>query len=698
MTTRSPEVVRPRMRTDMAFLQTRDGLYVHGHGDAFLIKGAAAYRYLSALLPHLDGSTTLDDLVAGLPEAHASSVRSLIATLASRGVVFNAPDTRAVVDPEIRSRFAGQLALLEQHGDDGSGFLRAAQARVLVLGDEPEPAGAVDGSGPAAELAAALSANGVGSASGGLVRVETVAGLPDLTGFDLVCLVAADRPSPALFALADRARAAGAAFVSLSRIGDDLVLGPWQHGDRDGGCVYSAMLRMSDNAIPGVERVWQAAAAGVPAPAPATALPAAAVSIAVSMLGFEVFKVLTGRIPGDIEDQVVIIDPDRLTARIERVVRHPASPRGAAAPAPGEPDADVSEVERAYQRFRPVIADTVGLMRRFEDDDLSQIPVKVSAVIAPSADAAPIVAFGSGTLLEARVAVLEEAATRYAVNTHRRCPGLLAPAPPDAETVQAERITTWLGAAGPLAAEPLVAATDLADGRPLAIPRGAVLAGPWDRKAARFEPVLLGVVAAPTREEAVSRALIQAAGAYTVAAVAREELHLSPVETLPDPGDGAHEAESQQLRRLSMLVNEARMAGLALTLHLAPGVVPVAVVRVRDGAAEELVARPGRSWLDAAESALLAIVGARQLGRSPHRWPKVCLPAAPTLTRAAVAVPQPARPATAALSETVEQGTVIARLSAAGLRAGTVDLTPPDLAGVTNIVRILLFRAAGPSH
>jgi len=681
LTTQIRNVVRPRLRTDMAFLEASGGVYVHGHGDAFLVRGAAAYRYLSALLPHLDGSATVSELVAGLTEAHAASVRSLIGTLASRGVIVDSPGPGPVADPEVRARFAGQIGLLEQHGDDGAGFLRAAQARVLVVCED---------TGPATALANALTANGVGGIHPGRVWAETGSDLPTaaVADTDLVCLIAAHRPSPALFSLAGAARAAGAAFVSLVRVGEQLVLGPWQHGDGNTAGLHSAMLRLSDNGMPGTAGIWQAAAAGIAAAARPAALPDAAVSIAVSVAGFEIFKALSGVIPSDVDAAIVVMNPERLTIRQERVVQHPASPRGSAVKGAATGPGDTAEpsLEHAYQRFEKVIAEAAGIVRRFEDHTITQIPVKVSALIAPAAAPAPIVAFGSGILLEARLAALEEASLRYAVNIARRCEQLLIPARPDAEVVEAGQAVSWLGATPP-DDDPFVAATGIAGLAPLAFPRGAVLAGPWDRQAARFEPDLLGLAAASTPGEAMSRALLGAAGAYTVAAVARGEVPVSAVED-PLIADGA---DPQQHRRLSMLAEAVRHDGRSLTFYLARGVVPVAIVRVQHGPGEEITVRAGHSWFGAAESALRTIVGMRQIAASPTGWTSPCLPAAPALGWFSVS----GRTSDAsALNEIVGHESLVTRLASAGLRGGVVDLTPPDLAGVTNIVRVLLFRGA----
>jgi len=247
-------------------------------------------------------------------------------------------------------------------------------------------------------------------------------------------------------------------------------------------------------------------------------------------------------------------------------------------------------------------------------------------------------------------------------------------------------MVTWLGAAPP-GDDPLVAATGITGSAPLAFPRGAVLAGPWDRRAARFEPDLLGMAAAGTPGEATSRALLGAAGAYTVAAVARGEV---PVSAVGDPLI-AEGADPQQHRRLSMLAEAVRQDGRSLTFYLAHGVVPVAIVRVKHGPAEEITVRAGYSWFDAAESALCTIAGLRQIAASPAGWTSPCLPAAPALGW--FLVPEGTSDAPA-LNKIVNHESLVTRLRAAGLCGGVVNLTPPDLAGITNIVRVLLFRTA----
>ncbi|GAA1542465.1 hypothetical protein [Kribbella lupini] len=668
MTNPPDELVRPRMRQDVAFLETLDGVYVRGADGPFVIRGAGAYRYLSALLPHLDGSNSLADIVAGLPEAHVGAVKSLLGTLAGRGVVLDGPG--AAVDEEVRESFPSQIALLEHHGDDGSGFARVAAARVLVTGDDAEAT---------ATLAAALIANGVGSAAGGFVKVGTE------EPADLICLVALDGPSQQLFALAEQARQAGTAFLPLIRVGDQLVAGPWQGSVS----IQSALLRMSDNALPGTTELWQAAVAG-PSTAPArSALPGVAATMLLNVVGFEIFKQLSGTIPSDLDETVVLVDPDRLTVHTEHVVAHPAVEQPATNASAGGPATNASasgpvdSVETAYRRFDAVVADTVGLMRRFDDDAVPQIPVKTAVLLAPAADNAPLVTFGVETVLEARLAALEAASVRYALNLHRRCQLLQEPAA-DAEYVVPERLETWLGV-GPSRPAP-TAATEVGSGKPLAVDRAAVLAGPLDWNAAEFEPDLGGLAAAPTHAEAVSRALVAAAGSAAVAAAARGEL---PVTAVPDDLI-AQALDPQQHRRLMILVNELTAAGDRVSFQLARAAVPVAVVAISNGKGTVKLARAASSWAAAAESALLTAVGERQLAGTPFARVDHRLGLDADLTGLRSAAPE-----TVDLTSSTTDEDILARLT--DHRAAVVDLTPPDLVGVTAVARVLLFRSTAPA-
>src|SRR5690606_9340086 len=239
----------------------------------------------------------------------------------------------------------------------------------------------------------------------------------DPSGVDLVCLLAVEGPQPRLLERARAARAAGAAVLPLLRVGHRLVVGPWQAPD-GGVDVCSLLLRLGDNAIPEALGLWQAIGAGGAAPA-LPPLPGTAAPLAVEITGFEVFKTLSGVLASDVADRAVVVDSRFLTARGEPVVAHPA---GDTPPAPRVPDTagDPADVEAAYPRFEPVVAETTGIMSRFDDDALPQIPVKVSVLHAPAVRPEPVVAFASDTVMRARLSALERASAEYALAVHRR--------------------------------------------------------------------------------------------------------------------------------------------------------------------------------------------------------------------------------------------------------------------------------------
>lgn len=441
----------------------------------------------------------------------------------------------------------------------------------------------------------------------------------------------------------------------------------------------SALLRMSDNAVPGVEAIWQAAVAGRSAVPALSALPGTATSLAVNLAGFELFKVLTGRIDGDLDGRVIVIDPLRLTARTEPLVAHPAVPADAVRHPAGEGGEVRSEVEAAYRLYDSVVADHVGIFRRFDDDAMPQIPVKTAVLLAPR----PVVRFGVETVLEARLAALEEAAAEYAVAAARRT-GSLPEATTAAETIASDRLEGRLGS-GPVRSR-LVAAADYATGRPLAVEQAAVLAGPADRNAAEFEPATTGVRAAPTLAEARRRGLFEIAAIAATASVVRAEVGLQEVgdELLAEVLAAAEEGP-----RLTMLLRELTDEGCQVRLFHADAALPVAVAVVREGGRDLRTARAAASWPLALEELLLELVGRRQIAGTPYADLRPALVDdldAALLGGAAAGAGQ--------LTRSVDEETVLAVLAERGYAVAVAELTPPDLAGVTAVARCLLFRSS----
>jgi len=82
-------MIRPRLRTDVRWVECPGGVYVHGDYGAATLRGPHALALLERLASRLDGTLTLGELTSGLPEVQRDLVTGLVRRLA---------DLRFVVD------------------------------------------------------------------------------------------------------------------------------------------------------------------------------------------------------------------------------------------------------------------------------------------------------------------------------------------------------------------------------------------------------------------------------------------------------------------------------------------------------------------------------------------------------------------------------------------------------------------------
>ena len=83
--------VRPRLRHDVVFAESPDGVLLRHSDHGFLLKGRSAYRLVSSLSPYLTGEHTVAELCAGLGRPQADMVTATVRTnsAAIRGLVRN---------------------------------------------------------------------------------------------------------------------------------------------------------------------------------------------------------------------------------------------------------------------------------------------------------------------------------------------------------------------------------------------------------------------------------------------------------------------------------------------------------------------------------------------------------------------------------------------------------------------------------
>lgn len=672
-------VTRPLLRHDAAFLETHDGLYIRMAGDGFLIRGRGAYAYMSALLPHLDGRTTVDELVGGLPEAHATSVRTLLGCLQERDVLIDRPDVSAAVPIELANAFAGQVSLLTHYGDDGSGFLRAASARILVVADDEQLSEAASD---------CLAANGVGAglagdvsgASLGMVLATVSDGGPGLLDQrDLVIVVTPVSHDGRLLALARATVTHHAGLLPVHRVDDSIVIGPWQAPADDHRWFESLVLRLSDNGEPAAVDLMRSAAVGLPPARPLPALSPGAEELAVSMAAFEAFKMLSGCIASDVDGGIVILQTDTLESRHEKLTPHPlvddsGKPHDAT---PSNPSDD--PLEGDYVRFRHLVQDRVGVVRRFRDDDVPQIPVRAAVLDAPAVRTEAFIEFGTDNVLACRLRTLERASAEYALLNRLRRPSL-PPAPPGATLLEGAALHGFLG--GVDRAPGLLLAHD-AEGLTYAVDVDAVLAHPLSRRNTRFNPTLDGLAAGPTVEAARERATWHAARAVATDDVVFGRTPLAEV---------SKEAAQDHDAVLRSLVVAASAEGLEIELFGALGPIPTAAVNCEREGRRETVVRAGPTWASAVGQCLLHIVGRHQLRTSAWAEKDAAIwsadrGAAAVLTDAAIVT---AEPHEVGLGTALDLAGLCSVLASRGLVPLHVDLTTPDLRGATHVSRALL--------
>ncbi|MGW1927581.1 TOMM precursor leader peptide-binding protein, partial [Streptomyces massasporeus] len=134
---------RPRVRRDVLFTQTPDGVIFHNADGGFQLTAKSGYRFATLLMPYLDGSRAVEEICAGFGDTQKAMVGELVQALYGRGFARPVPapaETAAgpTPSPEAAARFAPQIAYIDHYADAAaSRFARFRETRVAVLGDGP---------------------------------------------------------------------------------------------------------------------------------------------------------------------------------------------------------------------------------------------------------------------------------------------------------------------------------------------------------------------------------------------------------------------------------------------------------------------------------------------------------------------------------------------------------------------------------
>ncbi|MGW4627118.1 TOMM precursor leader peptide-binding protein [Streptomyces rubiginosohelvolus] len=435
---------RPRIRRDVLFTETPGGVLFHNADGGFHLTGRTAYRFASLVVPHLTGEHRMAELCGGFGPAQRAMAAELVKTLYARGFARDIPEADTAgdaVDPETAGRFAAQIAYVDHYTDDAPArFARYRATRVAVLGDDETArwcALSLVRNGCAGIGASAASDDVVTEAAANGARVDPVtagtdAGWADLDGYDIVVVSGAGAGARTHRLLAAGVPE-GVTLIPAWLFGRRLVVGPLSTAGST-GCWSCALLRLGGNVDPGTAaELWSEAAGAVPSDGAALSGPVAA--MVGNLVGYEVFRLTTGALPAETAGQILVQDLESLDVIAEPVRPHPrctscsalpaedaegpaALPEALALPvtATVETARDAEELVEELNRISTaLVRPYTGTFRRYDDEELTQTPLKLSRVEVALGGGARrrIAAFDVHHLAGARTRALYAAAETY---------------------------------------------------------------------------------------------------------------------------------------------------------------------------------------------------------------------------------------------------------------------------------------------
>ena len=653
---------RPRIRRDILFTETPGGVIFHNAHGGFNLTGRTAYRFVSLIVPHLNGGNTVGEICAGLGENQRTMVAELVSTLYARGFardVAPGSDGLDALTAEVAERFAPQIGYIDHYaGESGTRFGRFRAARVAVLGDDAVAAwcalslvrnGGATVAVPAdaghpvfAEVTAEAAELTAAGCPVSVVPLETAGTQPtwqELAGYDVVVTTGGPRT---VLRLLEAGVPEGTHLLPVWMFGERAVVGPLTARDT-AGCWACAALRLGANQEADAAAVWAEAGLGPADSRGELRVSGPVAAMLGNMVGYEVFRLRTAALATETQGKIVVQDLDSLDVVSEPLLPHPACPycrsvpeadAALALPATGlgeEPlplrtgeladdgDAALEELET-----RAVLVNArAGVFNGYADDTWEQTPIKVGTVTLGSGSARrDVCAFDVHHVAGARLRALRSAAAVY---TEHVVPlaGVLrgaAPqqdgAPPAAVDPTALDVFSGTGLPG-AGVRHWVPAVSLLSGERSLLPAGAVRTfGAYNSDRA-WVPTAAGTGVGGSAQEAAARGLLGALAYRALTGAVRARGQVSRV-SLDSLGSDAE---------LVFLTRSAKNLGLRLELlELLDGdrPAPVLLARAADPATGGWRWALGASvsWREAAVEAMRDLLGGaqvdRQLGDGAH--------------------------------------------------------------------------------
>lgn len=635
---------RPRIRRDVLYTQTPDGVLFHNSLGGFHLNGRTAYRLACLVMPYLTGDHQVAELGAALGAGQRAMVAHLVGTLYERGFARDVPPAAPAADngqPAVIERFAPQIAYVDHYaGGADDRFLKFRDARVAVLGDDLIARWCVlslvrNGSGgvgivpgldqPGNRFAEVVDEARLLTDEGCPVAVETIPATgarytwDDLAAYDVVVVSGGSAAARQTLDLLNERIPPGRQLLTAWTFGNRAVIGPHMSAGST-GCWQCAALRLTANGDPAAAaNLWQDVSLSTGRRGAPVGRPLAA--MIGNLLGYEVFRLLTGALAAETTGNVIIQDLESLDVVSEPLLPHPACGFCGGDAVLDEPvttglaiadtrvveaQVEASELLAELTGRAVLIQPNAGVFAEFTDEQWTQTPLKVSTLrFSPgSGRSREVATFDLHTLAGARIAALRTAAVTY---VDHGVPLPVATGTP-ARTASVTDIVTGSGTAP--ANGPVVTATSLLTKEEVGVPAAAVR--PFGEHNAD-RPIIAtsaGAGAGTSPAEAAARGLLSAVAYTRIVDAVRGHAEVAPVSL-----DGNGNPEIVFLRR------SAANAGVDVTvLNLRGGrfgTSPVAVAHAKDPRTGGALWAVGSelTWNAAVVNAVRDLLGRVQLGR-----------------------------------------------------------------------------------
>lgn len=432
------ERVRPRLRGDVYIMRVPEGAYIRSNLGGSILKGASTYEWIQRIAPMLDGTRTLGELCAAVPEPSRAALAKLTMLLHDKGYVKNVLDDRPHTLPaDLAETYAGNIAFIEYFTDSpelrfesyrnstvvlaGSGPLLQAltnsqlRAGVRTSSLVPFAESPFDRDRVAEHLAAARAQD----PDQQIAYLDADARQLDRVAADAAMVLhVADRPMIGRArSLPGLAVAAGAAFAQAVVAGDEAWIGPVIAEDGDPTAWESAWRRLCALA----PDLVGADLRDHPETAPSEFLRGPTVALVANQLCFAAFRHLTGIDQGTGVDHLVRFDLETLETANHAFLPHPLAlpalpddPARLTALAGGVPVDDEELARRAVDFVDP----RTGVFAEITERDYEQLPLFVSEVVVSDPvglAGGPFPVHGCGeTVVESRQRAVRHALERYA--------------------------------------------------------------------------------------------------------------------------------------------------------------------------------------------------------------------------------------------------------------------------------------------